>query len=145
MPIDGLLLNKLIREAKSFKGQKIRNIYQPVHDEVLLQLQNGFLLFVLKNPSYLISLDTKPNMPDTPQNFSMFLRKRIKNAKIVKIEQLGLDRVGYIELSVIDETFDLRNYRLYFELMGRNSNILLVDENNKILDALKKGITLKGV
>ncbi|KAF2955563.1 NFACT family protein [Marinitoga sp. 38H-ov] len=141
MPIDGLLLNKLIREAKKFEGQKIRNIYQPVNDEVLLQLQNGFLLFVLKNPSYLISLDEKPNMPDTPQNFSMFLRKRIKNAKINKIEQLGLDRIGYIDLSVIDETFELRNYKLYFELMGRNSNILLVDEKNKILDALKKGIT----
>lgn len=141
MPIDGLLLNKLIREAKKFEGQKIRNIYQPVNDEVLLQLQNGFLLFVLKNPSYLISLDTKPNMPDSPQNFSMFLRKRIKNAKINKIEQLGLDRLGYIDLSVIDETFELRNYKLYFELMGRNSNILLIDENNRILDALKKGIT----
>jgi predicted ribosome quality control (RQC) complex YloA/Tae2 family protein len=141
MPIDGLLLNKSIREAKKFEGQKIRNIYQPVNDEVLLQLQNGFLLFVLKNPSYLISLDEKPNMPDTPQNFSMFLRKRIKNAKINKIEQLGLDRIGYIDLSVIDETFELRNYKLYFELMGRNSNILLVDEKNKILDALKKGIT----
>ena len=143
MPIDGLLLNKLIREAKKFEGQKIRNIYQPVNDEVLLQMQNGFLLFVLKNPSYLISLDTKPNMPDNPQNFSMFLRKRIKNAKVLKIEQLGLDRLGYIEVSVIDETFDLRHYRLYFELMGRNSNILLVDESNKILDALKKGITPK--
>ncbi|SHF21769.1 Predicted component of the ribosome quality control (RQC) complex, YloA/Tae2 family, contains fibronectin-binding (FbpA) and DUF814 domains [Marinitoga hydrogenitolerans DSM 16785] len=140
MPIDGLLLNKLIREAKKFEGQKIRNIYQPVNDEVLFQFQKGFLLFVLKNPAYLISLDKKPDMPDIPQNFSMFLRKRIKNAKLIKIEQLGLDRLGYMELSVIDETFELRNYRLYFELMGRNSNILLVDENNKILDALKKGI-----
>ncbi|GAB6189794.1 NFACT family protein [Marinitoga arctica] len=143
MPIDGLLLNKLIREAKKFEGQKIRNVYQPVNEEVLLQMQNGFLLFVLKNPSYLMSLDTKPNMPDSPQNFTMFLRKRIKNAKVMKIEQMGLDRIGYIELSVIDEAFNLRNYRLYFELMGRNSNILLVDENNKILDALKKGITPK--
>ncbi|KLO20925.1 Rqc2 family fibronectin-binding protein [Marinitoga sp. 1155] len=143
MPIDGLLLNKLIREAQIFEGEKIRNIYQPVNDEVLLQLQSGFLLFVLKNPSYLIKLESKPNMPDTPQNFSMFLRKKIKNAKIIKIEQLGLDRIGYIELSVIDETFELRNYKLYFELMGRNSNILLIDEENKIMDALKKGVSPK--
>ncbi|HPA92742.1 MAG TPA: NFACT family protein [Petrotogaceae bacterium] len=140
MPIDGLAIYKLINEARErVLNKSIKNIYQPVEDQLLIQTSGDFLLFSVQNPSYLLVLEKKPDIPENPYNFSMFLRKRIKGGKILSVEQLGTDRIGYMEIQGYDEIGDLRKYRLYFELMGRNSNIILVNEDNIIQDAMKRG------
>jgi len=140
MPIDGLAIRKLINEARErVVNKSIKNIYQPVEDQLLIQTSGDFLLFSVQNPSYLLVIEKKPDIPENPYNFSMFLRKRIKGGKILSVEQLGTDRIGYMDIQGYDEIGDLRKYRLYFELMGRNSNIILVNEDNVIQDAMKRG------
>jgi len=142
MPLDGLYVHKLIREIKSnSQNMNIKNIYQPVNDQILFQLTHGNILFSLENPCYMIYLDKKPDVPEKPGNFSLFLRKKIKSGKIKDIIQLSIDRTGYFEIESFDEIGNLRNFRLYFELMGRNSNLILVNEDNKIEDAFKKSNT----
>jgi predicted ribosome quality control (RQC) complex YloA/Tae2 family protein len=139
MPIDGLAIYKLINEARErVLNKSIKNIYQPVEDQLLIQTSGDFLLFSEQNPSYLLVLEKKPDIPENPYNFSMFLRKRIKGGKILSVEQLGTDRIGYMEVQGYDEIGDLKKYRLYFELMGRNSNIILVNEDNIIQEAMKR-------
>lgn len=139
MPFDGLVLYKVLREVKdNILGERIKNIYQPVYYQVLLQLPNNFLLFSLQNPSYMLLLPEKPDIPMEPGHFSQFLRKRIRNGRIINIEQLGLDRLGFIEIENFDEEKGEKVcYKLYFELMGRNSNLILVNEEGKIEEAYK--------
>ncbi|MDN5342821.1 MAG: hypothetical protein PWP28_1696 [Oceanotoga sp.] len=139
MPLDGLVFHKLINEIKeNCLGSSIRNIYQPINSEVLIQLRNNNILFSLNNPAYIMLLKDKPEVPENPVNFSQYLRKSIKGFKIKNIVQLSMDRTGYIELEGFNLIGDLKKYRLYFELMGRNSNLILVNSENKIEDALKK-------
>lgn len=139
MPFDGLVLYKVLREVKEHViGERIRNIYQPVYYQVLLQLSNNYLLFSLQNPSYMLLLAEKPDIPMEPAHFAQFLRKRIRNGRILQVEQLGLDRLGFIEIeSYDDERSEKVIYKLYFELMGRNSNLILVNEEGKIEEAYK--------
>ena len=111
MPFDGLVLYKVLREVKEHViGERIRNIYQPVYYQVLLQLSNNYLLFSLQNPSYMLLLAEKPDIPMEPAHFAQFLRKRIRNGRILQVEQLGLDRLGFIEIESYD---DERSYISY--------------------------------
>ncbi|BBE30116.1 hypothetical protein OSSY52_02570 [Tepiditoga spiralis] len=138
MPIDGLVIHKLINEINTeTTGMTIKNIYQPVNHQLLIKLNKKNILFSLRNPAYIVLLNEKPDVPDSPQNFSLLLRKKIKGGKIVNVKQMGLDRIGYIEIKNRNELGDLKIFKLYFELMGK-SNLILVNDENKIIDALKK-------
>jgi predicted ribosome quality control (RQC) complex YloA/Tae2 family protein len=140
LPFDGLVLHKVLKEIKdNIVGDRIKNIYQPIKSQVLIQFSQSFVLLSLKSPSYVILLSQKPNVPIQPANFSQFLRKKIRNGRVVNVEQLGLDRIGYFEIESYDqETSTLRQYKLFFELMGRNSNVTLVNEDNKVEESLKR-------
>jgi len=120
-------------------GDRIKNIYQPIKSQVLIQLSQSFVLLSLKSPSYVILLSQKPNVPIQPANFAQFLRKKIRNGRVVNVEQLGLDRIGYFEIESYDqEKSAMLKYKLFFELMGRNSNLILVNEDDKVEESLKR-------
>ncbi|MDY6896349.1 MAG: NFACT family protein, partial [Thermotogota bacterium] len=98
MPFDGLVLHKVLTEIKdNIVGDRIKNIYQPIKSQVLIQFSQSFVLLSLKSPSYVILLSQKPNVPIQPANFAQFLRKKIRNGRVINVEQLGLDRIGYFE------------------------------------------------
>ncbi len=91
------------------------------------------------NPaSYRVNLSThtKPN-PFSAYSFCMLLRKHLIGSKIVKIESLGLERIIFMELEGYNELNDLTHKKLIIELMGKHSNIILVNENNRIIDSLR--------
>ena len=73
----------------------------------------------------------------TAPNFCMLLRKHVQNARIVSISQPGLERIVIFELEHLDELGDLRRKKLIVEIMGKHSNIIFCDEDNKILDSIK--------
>ena len=73
-----------------------------------------------------------------PSTFVMVLRKYILNGIIDKIEQFDFDRYLLMHIRARDELYDEKRYILSVELMGKYANLILVDENNKIIDALKK-------
>mgnify|MGYP004722676135 FL=1 len=83
-----------------------------------------------------LSTHTKPN-PFSAYSFCMLLRKHLIGSKIVKIESLGLERIIFMELEGYNELNDLTHKKLIIELMGKHSNIILVNENNRIIDSLR--------
>ncbi|WP_020223304.1 Rqc2 family fibronectin-binding protein, partial [Holdemania massiliensis] len=76
--------------------------------------------------------------PEEPSHFVMLLRKHLEGGLILSIEQGGLDRWLVMEVSLRNEIGDKVFRKLYVELMGKYANVILVDENNRILDALKR-------
>ena len=85
-------------------------------------------------PRIMITEDVKDN-PALPPSFCMLLRKYLSGARIASITDPGYERVIEINCSNTDELRDVKNYRLIVELMGRFSNIILVNGSGKILDS----------
>ena len=69
----------------------------------------------------------------TAPNFCMLLRKHINNGRIVSITQPGLERIFDFEIQHLDELGDIKIKHLIIELMGKHSNIIFTDEENKII------------
>lgn len=144
MALDGILVNALVREFdEKFKGLRIDKIYQPEHDELLLMLhgKNGsYKLYLSANasiPRVCISEEAKGSQ-NTPPVFCMLLRKHLANGKIASVTQPDFERVIKFEVEGYNEFGDLTVKTLIIEIMGRHSNIILTDENGKILDSIKR-------
>ena len=130
----------------AFDGVVISNIYkiyQPENDEINLVIKNlgtTFRLMLNASPTlplvYFLS-ENKAN-PATAPNFCMLLRKHIGNGRIVGIEQPGFERIIMIDIEHLDEMGDLCRKKLVIELMGKHSNIIFMEENGRIVDAIKR-------
>ena len=102
------------------------------------------MLDLVTNPNCLrvnLTSHTKQN-PFNAYNFCMLLRKHIVGSKIINIASNGLERIIFIELECFNELNDLIHKKIIIELMGKHSNIILVNENNRIIDSLRHLDTL---
>lgn len=149
MAFDGFTLKSVIQELNScLINGKITKIYQPLPEEIVLGIYCGGVNYALNlNVSILYSLHltttSKPN-PICAPNFCMLLRKHLIGFRIKTITMPGLERVATIELEGYNELNDLVTYRLVVELMGKHSNIILVNQENIIIDSLKHFTTFSG-
>ena len=144
MAYDGVTLYHLIEEFKTLLiGGRIRKIYQPESDEIRLLVNLGnqkyhvLLSANASNPRAYMTEKIKEN-PSAPPSFCMVLRKYILNGTIVDIAQHQTDRIMEISISSKNDFNETVVRKLLVEIMGRNSNIILVDESMKILDSMKK-------
>lgn len=144
MSYDGTMTKAVAEELDSrFTGGRIDKIYQPQDDTLVLNLRSktdrGSLLLSASanNPCAYIT-EKKFKNPQTPPAFCMLLRKHLESATITAIEQVEMDRIIKIKVDGFNELFDRVEKTLVIEMMGRYSNIILLDENNTILDALKR-------
>ena len=114
----------------------------PNSNEILLGIYSGgknyCLLCNISSNSYRIHLTTtsKPNPLNAP-NFCMLLRKHLVGFRIINISTLNLERIVTIELEGYNELNDRLRKKIVIELMGKHSNIILLNENNKIIDSLR--------
>ena len=149
MPLDGTFLHFLTNELnEEFAGFKINKIYQPSFNEILIQGRgkNKDGIFVSKDLYLSCNLDRpkiyittkKYNNPDVPLNFTMLLRKYIDRGIVKEFKQYRNDRILEIVVEASNELGDSKTFIIIFELMGRNSNIILVNENYQIIDAIRK-------
>lgn len=143
MPFDGIVVRSVVDEMNQYiLNGKIDKIYQPEKDEVVLSVRsfNGnFKLLISANPSYPRLHFTQFNKenPQTPPLFCMILRKHIAGGKIVDITQNSLERIIEIGITSPNQFGDLTQKKLIVEIMGKYSNIILVDENETIIDSAK--------
>lgn len=155
MAFDGITTKHLIKELQeTITGGRIRKIYQPENDEIRMTInkekENYNLLISsnANNPRVYLTEKLKEN-PNTPPSFCMVLRKHLLNGIIVDIVQHETDRVIEFSISGKNEFNDVVIKKLVVEIMGRNSNVILIDDKTDasgepqdgediILDAMKK-------
>ena len=148
MAFDGLTVSNIVNDLKKeLLGGRIYKIAQTEKDELLLTIRREkesgggqTKLYMSSDASLpLVYLtDESKQSPMTAPNFCMLLRKHIQNGKITGIFQPSLERIIRIEIEHLDEMGDLRHKTLLIELMGKYSNIIFVDEDNKIIDSIKR-------
>lgn len=144
MAFDGIVLANLTYELnKNLLNSRVSKISMPNNDELVFNikgLSSNHKLLICASPSlplmYLCN-ETKKNPLNAP-SFCMLLRKHIGNAKIIGLEQLGLERIVCITFEGLNELGDLNRKKLYIELMGKYSNIIFTDEDDIIIDSIKR-------
>ena len=142
MAYDGITLNSIVQELQSLVGGKVDTIFEPTNENVLLG--------IYKNKHYALDIDisannyrlnltstNKPN-PMVAPNFCMVLRKNLMNYRVKRIYQVGLERICYIEFEGLNILDNPVIKTLAIELMGRYSNIVLLNKEYLIIDALKR-------
>lgn len=144
MAFDGIVIANIVHELKAnIMNARVYKIYQPEPDELNLILKtstgNYRLLLSASATLPLLYLSTEnKNNPMTAPNFCMLLRKHIGNGRIVGIEQPGFERIVIFHIEHLDEMGDLCTKKLIIEIMGKHSNIIFCDENDSIIDSIKR-------
>lgn len=145
MSLDGIVSKAIVKELNNtILGGRIDKVYQPEKDELLLNIYNkgnNYKLIISSNsnnPRIHLTNKSKIN-PSNPPMFCMLLRKHIAGGIILNIEQFHMDRILFIDISSIDELGLPSEKRLVVEIMGKHSNIVLIEkEDSKIIDSIKR-------
>ncbi|MGY3776785.1 Rqc2 family fibronectin-binding protein [Helcococcus sueciensis] len=143
MALDGIVLKSLVKEfnEKLINGH-IQKIYQINEHILILNIYNkeNYKLLISSNPqnARIHLTDFKYDNPTTPPQFAMILRKHILNSTIKEIKQIGMDRSLEIVISTKDELGLDTVRRLMIDIMGKYSNIVLTNENYKVIESIKR-------
>ena len=144
MAFDGITIAAMVQELhKNLDNGRFNKIAQPEADALMITGKgaNGQCrLFISASPSLPLIYFTGKNKPSplTAPNFCMLLRKHLGSARIGNIVQPGLERVVEFELEHLNELGDPCKKYLIVELMGKYSNIIFCDENERIIDSIKR-------
>ncbi|MBQ9914530.1 MAG: NFACT family protein, partial [Clostridia bacterium] len=144
MAFDGLVIRALAQELnEKLSGARLDKVHQPETDELLL-------LFHGPKGAYKVTLSANASIPrvaltENPKEnpmvapmFCMLLRKHLASAHFAEISQPDLERMLTFRLETRNELGDKVTKSLVIEIMGRHSNIILVDENNRVADSIKR-------
>lgn len=144
MAFDGFVTKAIVKELqKTIIDAKVNKVLEPTKNEVVLSLYNAgknYSLLISASPEYCrINLTdfSRPN-PQNAYNFCMLLRKYLVGGKVVSIDTYDLERTVEIQFACYDELNDLVIRKLYVEIMSRQSNIVLTNGQDVIIDTLHK-------
>ena len=142
MNLEGLTL-KLVNDTlnKELLGSKIYKVFMPNPHALLLMLKrtrdtSALLADTNRGSPTLYIPDRLPENPEVPPTFCMLLRKHLEEGRITKISQSDLDRIITLEIDMLGASSKIITKKLIFELAGKNSNIILV-QDGIIIDSLK--------
>lgn len=148
MSFDAIVTRALTDEFNNnYIGARVDKIYQTEKDEIMINMRSkdgSFKVLVSassNNPRFYVSKISKENPSEAPL-FSMILRKNLSGSKLVKVEQFGFDRAAQFVFSGYNEFHEEALYYLVVEIMGKYSNIVLCNENHKVIDAIKRVSTV---
>lgn len=144
MAFDGVMMHYVKEEIKSVTlDSRVSQIHQPNRDELVIALRtkNGnkkLLVSSRANSPRICFTEHSIENPATPPMLCMLLRKRLGGAKLVDVRQIELERIMFLDFIATNELGDKVKLTLCVEIMGKYSNIILIDENDNIVDALKR-------
>lgn len=138
--LDGISLNKIKEElGRELVGKKIGKITQET--ELSVSIFFGRLNLVVSAAASLpicyLSEDKNLKL-DENFNFLLSLKKYLQNSSLEEITQIGFDRILCFKFKKLDFLGAVNFYHLYFEIMGKHSNLILTDEKGRILDLMKR-------
>lgn len=144
MALDGMFLSFLVKDVNELlAGAKVDKIHQPGKNELvfIMRTRGGMhkLYFTAdaNSPRFAV-VDKTPENPQTPPMLCMLFRKHLIGATLVSVEQFGLDRIAFFNFDATNEIGDRVKLTLAVEIMAQHSNVILFDENNRIIDALRR-------
>ncbi len=150
MALDGALLSVIIKELSEVAlGSRVEKLYQPSQEELVIVLRltgavepygNSVKLLLCSganSPRIQFTRSSIEN-PKVPPMLCMLLRKRIGAARLVGIRQLGLDRAVFFDFDATDELGDPSPVTIAVELMGRHSNIIAINRDGEVIDAVRR-------
>lgn len=144
MPFDAVYMSALKDElSEVLPTSRIDKINQPERDELILSLrtpQGNKKLLISANPSAprIHFTEMAAENPITPPMFCMLMRKHLSGSRIKEIVQPGLERVLIIKLDSMDEMGEITEKQLVFEALGRQSNLILVGSDGRIIDSVRR-------
>lgn len=143
MALDAATLALTAAELKTtLADAKIAKLFEPTRDELVITLrtrtETDSLLLSARSGSARVCLTEESfENPETPPSFCMLMRKHLTGGRLLDVRMEPGDRIVYFEFQCTNEMGDLVRNILCAELMGRYSNLVLV-QNGKIIDALKR-------
>lgn len=142
MAFDGIVTKTIVTELQELVGSKIDKVHEPDKNTIVLGLysqgKNYALNICIDAHNCRLNLTTHNKLnPLVAPNFCMLLRKHLIGGKISGISMQGLERIVNIEIETINEFNEIENKTLILELMGKHSNIILKNQNDIIIDAMR--------
>ncbi|MFC7442361.1 Rqc2 family fibronectin-binding protein [Laceyella putida] len=144
MSFDGLVTHAIVHELQRLVGGRITKIYQPGDAELVLHIRSqgqNHKLLLSAHPAYarVQFTDAPQDNPKEPPMFCMLMRKHSEGGIVEAIAQVDMERIIHFDFRSRDELGDEVTRRLVIEIMGRHSNIILVDpETQTIIDGIKR-------
>lgn len=145
MSLDGIFLHCMKIELENkIVGAKVDKIFEPTKEDLILTLRTRndgtkkLLLCARANSPRVAITNASYENPDTPPMLCMLLRKRLGGATITAVRQDDTDRVLYIDFLATNEMGEKERLTLVVEIMAQYSNVILINDDNIIVDALKR-------
>lgn len=144
MAFDGIFLHLIKNEiSEKVLGFRVDKIYQPSKEEILFTFRTldgvqKLLLSARADSSRIQLTNQHIENPKKPPMLTMLLRKLLCGAKLVDIKQEGFERILTLVFDARNDLGDPVEYRLIIEIMGKYSNIILIDSNSKIIECVKR-------
>lgn len=142
MAFDGFVSKSIVSELNTLIDSKIDKIFQPDKNTIILDLysnkEHHLLNICIDSHNCRINLTKHPKTnPLVPPNFCMLLRKHLLSGKISNIYMFGLERIIYMDIETLNEFNEIELKKLIIELMGKHSNIILLNKDDKIIDSIR--------
>jgi predicted ribosome quality control (RQC) complex YloA/Tae2 family protein len=143
MAFDGAYLYAVKQEIEPLIGSRADKIHQPSRDELLIHLRSRegvrkLLISTAGDSARLHLTQVAIENPAAPPMFCMLLRKHLGGGKLVSVRQDGLERILFLDFECISELGEQVQLTLACEVMGRYSNCVLVNQEGKVIDSLKR-------
>ena len=143
MALDGITLYKVKEDLEKYLPIRINRISETSKTEVVFNvhangIRTNLVMSFHSNYNHICLSDKNYTTFSDPSTFIMVLRKYILNGIIYQIDQFDHDRYLLMHIRARNELYDEKEYILSVELMGTYANLILVDDQNRIIDALKK-------
>ena len=143
MALDGAFLHIVKKELGHLIGGRVDKISQPSREEIVIAFRthggNCKLLISASAGSARVHITKKSiENPKVPPMFCMLLRKHLGNGRLLDIRQDGLERILYFDFEAMNELGDMVKVTLAVEIMGRCSNLVIINADGKIIDSIKR-------
>ena len=144
MALDGLCLSAISRQiSENYIDARVEKVSQPAKDAIVLTLRarggsKKLLISAGAMGARVHFTEAQIENPQTPPMFCMLMRKHLSGGRLIGVRQLGLDRVLFLDFEVLNELADKVTVTLCIEIMGHNSNVILINSDGKIIDAIRR-------
>ena len=143
MALDGAFLYAIKSELQPLIGGRVEKVHQPSREEIIISIRTrsgSKKLYISANAgsARVHITENSVDNPQTPPMFCMLLRKRLGSGKLVSIRQDGLERILFLDFECVNELGDVVTVTLACEIMGRCSNLIIINEEGKVIDSIKR-------